>query len=59
MVSFIESTNSNMEGMMETWFTVLHKKSVEFDIRVTGGDVLPNGAPCIQENDDNKKIQQI
>ena len=38
---FTESTDINMKGMTKTWLTVPHENSVRFDIKVTGGDVLP------------------
>ena len=40
-VNFMESMDINMRGMTKTWLTVLHKNCANFDIRVTGGDVLP------------------
>ena len=40
-VNFMESMDINMQGMTKTWLTVLHKNCAKFDVRVTGGDVLP------------------
>ena len=36
-VSFMETTNTNMKGMTETWLTVIHTICAGFDTEVTRG----------------------